>query len=179
MTVLAFDSSLERSAWAVLCDGRAFWEARSFIKPRIKEWPDLRFHDWRLWAEMTLDQWKPEEVVYEKPTPRGGASGAPQIFLEMTLRELCAVRRIPVRSIYPASLKLHVAGHGHADKEAMMAEAAKRFPLYRADEDPGGDVADALGMLVWFRDGAPVPERKVKKRKARHLALAKDGVGEG
>lgn len=164
MRIAAFDSSLARSAWASF-DGNAYaFDAQSFIKPRDAKWPDERFADWRAWADAALQYTQPDVCIYEKPTPTGNASGAPQIMLEMTLRELCAVRRIPVLSIYPTHLKAHICGDGKADKAAMMAAVSARVWPYCAAKDEGGDIADALGIVLWYLDGAPPSAAELKRR---------------
>lgn len=174
MRIIAFDSSLARSAWAAYNPSGYFWDAQSFIKADDKRFPDLRFSAWRQWAGQALDDVQPEVVIYEVPTTHGQGKGEAQIMLMMTLRELCAVRQIPVVSIYPAHLKKHVAGDGKAEKKDMMRAVSLRVPEYSIWEDIGGDVADALGMLLWYQDGAPESDAaKAKaKRKARKKAVA-------
>jgi hypothetical protein len=167
VTILAFDSSLERSAYAALVDGVPAWATQSFIKPSVKGNMDLRYAEWRDWALMALDCWLPSEVVYERPTPQGAGSGHAQIFMEYTVRAYCAERNIIFHAIYPSTLKKHVTGRGDADKEAMMRAMREAWPTYANCSDPGGDIADALGLLKWRQDGAPLPEKKVKRRKGR------------
>jgi len=167
MRIIAFDSSLARSAWASW-DGQKYrWDARSFIKPEDKAFPDARYADWRKWASMALKTSDPELVIYEMPTPTGNASGAPQIMLMMTLRELCAVRRIPVKAIYPTHLKAHISGNGNADKAAMMAAVAARVPAYRGVEDEGADIADACAMILWHADGMPPSAAELRRREKK------------
>jgi len=169
MNIIAFDSSLKRSAWAGVRDGVVMWDSRSFIKPNDKEFPDLRFHEWRLWAAGAIEFIEPSVCVLELPTPHGGASGKPQIMLEMTLRELCAVRRIKVKAIYPTALKLYLTGNGKADKSEMMQAVAARINGYDPVLDIGGDVGDALAQILWMQDGAPESQAAQKRRAKKEL----------
>lgn len=168
MRIIAFDSSLARSAFAAFDGESYYWEAKSFIKPADKAFPDARFSEWRKWAEYALDDtfdgaW-PHLVIYEIPTTLGQGSGEAQIMLMMTLRELCAARKIPMAKIYPAHLKSFLTGNGKADKAAMMAAVAARVPEYSGVEDEGGDIADSIGMLLWAANGAPISEAEAKRR---------------
>lgn len=180
MKIIAFDSSLQRTGVAFYRDGAWFWEAKSFIVPRDKGFPDARFADWREWAASLIDYVQPDACVYEVPTTHGQGKGEAQIMLMMTLRELCAVRRIPTLAIYPAHLKKHLTGDGQADKAAMMRAVAARVPEYNPVDDDGGDIADALAMLLWHQDGAPPSQasrdkaaRKARSTPARRVRAAK------
>jgi len=166
MKIIAFDSSLQRSAWASFNGEDYEWDARSFIKPKDKDFPDARFSEWRKWADAALAWHEPELCVMEVATTHGQGSGAPQIMLMMTLRELCAVRKIPVVSIYPTHLKAHTCGNGKADKAQMMQAVAVRVPEYSGVEDVGSDIADSLAMLLWFQDAMP-PSAAALRRLAK------------
>ena len=165
--IIAFDSSLERSAWASFTEGEYSWDARSFIKSADPDFPDLRFNAWRNWAQFAIRGEQPEVCVYEKPTTHGQGSGGAQIMLEMTLRELLAIRRIPKMFIYPSHLKNHITGNGHATKEMMMEAVRARIPYYNPLEDKGGDIADALAQVLWVQDGAPESKAALAKQAAK------------
>lgn len=167
MKIIAFDSSLKRSAMAAYDGNEWLWEARSFIESADKAFPDARFAQWRAWAscalDMTFEDGPPNVVIYEVPTTHGQGTGEAQIMLMMTLRELCAVRKIKTFPIYPSHLKKVTTGDGHADKAAMMAAVAARVPEYSGVEDDGGDIADSIAMVLWFWDGAAPSESSVKQ----------------
>lgn len=161
--ILTFDLSLKRSAFACCSDGVIKWGSRSFIEASDPKLPDLRFNEYRKWLVQLIGTTNPTAVIYEKPTTHGQGSGEAQIMLEMTLRELCAVRGIRPKYIYPASLKLYITGSGRAEKPQMMAVIAAKFPGYDPTQDVGGDIADALGLLVWARDGCPPSQTEIKR----------------
>lgn len=83
--------------------------------------------------------------------------------LRVLVRRYCYRHKIPYAVIPPSSLKLYVAGNGHASKGEVRTAVADRYGV----QTEGGaryDMADAYGALAAAYDWlgwpmAPVPER--------------------
>ena len=86
-------------------------------------------------------------LVLEAP---GGGAGRLSLIHAAGLRGVAlawaAEHGIPVVSIAPSSLKLWAAGHGRADKAAMIASARRLWPAWAGSDD---NEADALCLLAW------------------------------
>ena len=64
------------------------------------------------------------------------------------LQEACAERGIEYAAVHSATLKKASCGSGKADKDAMKAEASRRFPGRAILDD---NEADALLLLEYGR----------------------------
>jgi Holliday junction resolvasome RuvABC endonuclease subunit len=173
--VLTLDMSMTRTGWAFqrpAKDGgiKVYTGAISF-PVTDKAFPHRRYSVFAAFIVAAIKELRPDVIVFEENTARRAGAEA-LIFLKMRLLEICAKHRIPTKSIYPATLKKHFTGNDKADKPQMMAVAAERFAEYDPTNDEGADIADALALLHWWRDGCPPSQASVDKAKKREAIKA-------
>lgn len=103
--------------------------------------------------EGVLSQHGPRFMIYERPFARG--AGTRVLWGYAAIAELCAHRN-GIASIdeLPNSLKKWATGSGHADKDAMIAEAERRTGI----SPRGSDEADAVLLALYACDMVVVGE---------------------
>lgn len=147
--VLALDCSFARTGWATNAGGRVEFGAQSFPVKRGCA-PAIRFIDFEHWLERLLLQFPGvEEIVYEIPHHRGAAATQALVGIMAIVQKVATAHSIPYRGVRTQELKIAITGNGSATKAYMQAMAEDTFSGagYRAAEDEGGDIADALGLL--------------------------------
>lgn len=107
----------------------------------------LATRTWARGADLAATSDLVHGLVLEAP---GGGAGRLSLIHAAGLRGIAlawaAEYEIPVVSIAPSSLKLWAAGHGRADKPAMIASARRLWPAWVGEDD---NEADALCLLAW------------------------------
>lgn len=88
-----------------------------------------------------------ELVAFEKMTAtRFGMAADVMSGLVAIIITWCIEKRIPFITVAPNTLKKFMTGHGRAEKKAMCAAAAARFPDQIIQTS---DQGDALCVLAW------------------------------
>ncbi len=149
MRVLALDCAL-RTGWAHNCGLGPDAGVEVFHAKDAR-----RYRDFYCWLANLLDEIRPELVVVEAPVQRANGKAPRYLSIGFMTRveEAAAIRKIPVREVYPSSLKKHATGSGRATKEQMRAAAGARFKkagLVHIEDD---NEADALLLLAMALDG--------------------------
>ena len=110
----------------------------------------IKFSFFRESLEALIRMFGPAVIAYEKTIAMPGVRGnwRPLLYYEGILTEVAECHNIPLRDIYPPTLKKHATGNGRASKEDMVAAAKKRWNIgtYMTIND---DIADALCILDW------------------------------
>lgn len=144
--ILALDFGT-RTGWAALSDGHIESGVQTFDLAR-GESPGMRFIRFRRWLEEMIALARPGLCVYEAAHHRGGYATELLVGMVTRLQEVCAERGIEYAAVHNATLKKASCGSGRADKQAMIAEAMRRFPDRVITDD---NEADALLLLCYTR----------------------------
>jgi Holliday junction resolvasome RuvABC endonuclease subunit len=118
----------------------------------------MRFLRLRAYLREVLDRFPPEVVAYEEVRMHRGVDAA-HIYggIVAVLVEECEVRSIPYASVHYATAKKVATGKGNADKKAMVAAAAARWPRpepFSEDEADARWIAEAAA-LEWSTRESP------------------------
>lgn len=156
---LAVDHGTKHCGWAVLDDDML----RSFGQLELPgPYPQTltQLDDEVL---ILLREFQPDVMVCESPMQLRGGHVAQVLIEHFSILKLEAVtRNLGVREVSPPTMKLHVAGSGHASKDDVAWAVAKRFglkydevaiPVYFAAKKRSHvvrtrlyDTADAVGL---------------------------------
>lgn len=100
----------------------------------------MRFLRLRAYLREVLDRFPPDLVAYEEVRMHRGVDAA-HIYggIVAVLVEECETRKIPYSAIHYAKAKKVATGKGNADKAAMVAAAAARWPRAEAYDDNEAD----------------------------------------
>ncbi len=142
--LLALDTSLN-VGWAYF--------ARPTVPPLCGTWhapyarPGIygsRFSAFRCWLDDMLGQRVPAVVAFESPFSQFPGHTMRLLFGFVAIaEELTHAHGIACLEFAPASVKLRLAGHGHADGEAMIVAATRRGFSVADDHQ-----ADACGIAL-------------------------------
>lgn len=143
-TILALDLATI-TGWAVTSCGIVTSGTISFKGSRF-EGGGMRFLRFRRWLRDMLANEKPEAVYYEE-VRRHLSTDAAHIHggLLAILQAECEAKEIPYSGIPVGTIKKQATGKGNADKSAMIAAAAVRWPDQRIEDD---NQADALWIMA-------------------------------
>jgi len=127
--------------------------------------PVLRVHEFRVWLDQQLDEFRPHVVVYELPVPSHTSLAQRDLSVGFVteLRIAAALHGIPYQGLAGATLKKRATGSGRADKALMIAAARRDFPQLGATLTDDNE-ADALLLLAWAQAGFPERERKPARK---------------
>lgn len=142
-TILALDLATV-TGWAVTSCGIVTSGTVSFA-PKRGDGAGIRFLRFRRWFRDMLESEKPEQVFYELvqrhvSTYAAHAYGG---FLAHVQAE-CEAKGVPYSGIPVGTIKKQATGKGNADKAAMIAAAAARWPDQKIADD---NQADALWIM--------------------------------
>lgn len=105
--------------------------------------PFLRFHRW---LSLKIAEDKPEAIAYEETGGFYKGPHTPRIMygLRAVMLAVAAQHGLPCHGYPNMTVKKSWTGKGTADKDAMMAEASRRFPDLELTDS---NEADALAVL--------------------------------
>lgn len=105
----------------------------------------LRFDRWL--EKMVLDE-KPDVVVFEQPFHLKGHANTVLNGMIGILLVICSKHNVEHFPVEPPKLKKYATGKGNCSKDAMVAEATRRYNKPILDDNE----ADALLMWDWARE---------------------------
>lgn len=149
MRVLAIDPGTS-CGWAVR-HAAASWDSGVWdLAPRRHEGGGMRFLRLRAYLREVLDRFPPDLVAYEEVRMHRGVDAA-HIYggIVAVVVEECEARKLPYASIHYATAKRTATGKGNADKSAMVAAAAARWPRAEPYDDNEADarwIAEAAAL---------------------------------
>lgn len=142
MNILALDLSLT-TGWAARVAEQRSSGVIEFpvLRGEFEGMKYARFNHWLYskWNETALDM-----VIYEQAHQRGRYATEVAYGLGTRVKELCARKNIPCKTVHSGTLKKFATGDGHAEKAAMVtcAQVLKRGVT-------SDDEADALWILEY------------------------------
>jgi len=159
--ILSIDPGSRRSGWAVLTLREQLLQAGVLTGDKTADPAEFRIaaqcHDLR----RLLDEWQPGMVLIEwssghagRRRHKGGGAGL-------------AVYDIAIGALWQVAVAWSTSGGPHerqtrvrcieenvwacrTPKEDRIAAIAQRLRAYRPEDDPGGDIADAIGLGLWW-----------------------------
>lgn len=142
-TALALDLATT-TGWAVSSCGIVTSGTINFAGSRF-EGGGMRFLRFRRWLREMLANEKPQAVFFEE-VRRHLSTDAAHVHggLLAIMQAECEARGVPYLGIPVGTIKKQATGKGNADKAAMVAAAATRWPDQNITSD---DQADALWIL--------------------------------
>jgi len=129
------------------------WDSGTWdLSARRHEGGGMRFLRLRKYLVELLDSTKPDVVAYEEVRRHLGTDAA-HVYggCVAVISSECEARSIPYLGIPVATVKKLATGKGNADKEAMLAAGAKRWPGYQFathDECDARWIAEAASKEV-------------------------------
>lgn len=137
--ILAIDPGTA-CGWAVRHSEQTYDSGVWDLKPRRHEGGGMRWVRLRAYLREVLDRFPPDIVAYELVRRHLGTDAA-QLYggCVAVVAAECEERRIPFTAIPVATVKKHATGKGNADKAAMIAAAAKRWPRPEPYDDNEAD----------------------------------------
>lgn len=150
-TILALDLATV-TGWAVNSCNIVTSGTISFKGSRF-EGGGMRFLRFRKWLREMLANEKPEAVYYEE-VRRHLSTDSAHIHggLLAILQAECEAKGIPYAGIPVGTIKKQATGKGNADKGAMIAAAAARWPDQVIEDD---NQADALWIMACAENERP------------------------
>ena len=118
---------------------------------------------WRDWLEVTIDQFNPDYIVYEKPFVSRNAASVLLMQREGVLLMIASDYGVDIQGVAVSTLKKVVTDNGRADKDAMVAEINLLFGIDVATDHE----ADALACLVWAIKNLTKLPGRIRKFKGR------------
>jgi hypothetical protein len=159
--VLSIDPGSKRTGWAVLTQREQLLQAGLLTGDKTTDPAKFRIAAmcWGL-CEL-LDEWQPGTVLIEwssghvgRRRHKGGGAGLAvygiaigalwQVAVAWSTSGESRERQVRVRCIEENLWTNRVP------KEDRVATIAQRFREYHSEDDPGGDVADAIGLGLWW-----------------------------
>lgn len=141
-------------------------EIRHGTKTMPKTGDDIgRFlFDYDEWLNAMIDVEDPAIIVYEAPILSSGkttpATARKLMGLGSHTEFVCESRGVMVREINLATVKKSFAGHGHADKEQMVAAAERAGFVVKDDNDADACALWATALKIY----KPVEHRRLFDR---------------
>lgn len=137
MGILALDIATT-TGWAT-AHASGTWN----FKPKRGESEGMRVFRFRATVKEIIQSSDITVVSYERPA--GQHKSSIMVASEMigVLKHLCEELKVNYASYSASEIKKHWTGKGNANKEAMIAEAKKRFPQLEIIDD---NHADALAL---------------------------------
>jgi hypothetical protein len=159
--IFGLDPGSIRSGWAILDYREQLIEAGSMYG-KTKADPEFRIsamcHDLR----QLLSKWQPKTIVIEITSGKVGrkrhtgcGSGLAVYGMAVgSLWQICEAWRfsLPIEQQFDVKILLIRENDWtrQVPKEDRNAAIAAMFTEYKIQDDPGGDVADAIGLGLWF-----------------------------
>lgn len=141
MKILAIDPGT-RCGWALFVNGAPIASGVWNLAPRRHEGGGMRFVRLASSLRALLADAPPSTVFYEEVRRHAGTDAA-HIYggIVATIARECEERGIAYSGIPVGTIKKLATGKGNADKDAMVAAAARRWPSIEIEDD---NHADAL-----------------------------------
>jgi Holliday junction resolvasome RuvABC endonuclease subunit len=150
LKILAIDLG-SKTGWASITNGIVTHGLITLIrrtgrKTKPDDHPGTKYNLFRKWLASTVILEKPDLIVYEKVMGHSQSTYAQMLNYGMRgiLLAIADNKDIPVLSITQTELKKFATGKGNANKDDMMAAAAKKWPSEAFESD---DVVDARYLL--------------------------------
>lgn len=159
--VLSIDPGSKRTGWAVLTQREQLLQAGVLTGDKTTDPAEFRIAAMCRGLRELLEEWQPGTVLIEwssghvgRRRHNGGGAGL-------------AVYGIAIGALWQVAVVWSTLGEprerqarvrcieenlwtNRVPKEDRVAAVAQRFREYRIEDDPGGDVADAIGLGLWW-----------------------------
>ena len=150
MTLLAIDPSSTKTGYAVMADSMTLLDA-GFLKPdKTRDPAIMRIAAMTKQLGEVLDEWQPGKVLVEMPSAhaagrlQGRATGlAIYGFAAGAMWRACHA----VTDTEVVDAQVWTRGVSKLKRQQLICMA---FPQYDSEKDKGGDIADAIGLAVWW-----------------------------
>lgn len=170
-TIFSIDPGSQRSGWAVMTGEEKLVEAGLLLPERTRDGAEKRLQAMMQDLVRLLVQYQPDVVVLEWTsgkviTSRHGGGGAGLAIYGIAIGALWAVclqwaqvSRAGGRTCEVVCISENEWTHGRPKTRRRIGGKAvpsrvdliqHRFPAYVPEKDPGGDVADAIGLALWY-----------------------------
>lgn len=154
--ILAIDPSSSCTGYAMLLSHNNLVEAGRFLPGKTRDSAVHRIMAMGRDLAALIREKQPDEIVIEissgKVGRRHGGAGAGLAVYGMAVGYLWATAAAFANNDGP--IKVHTIEENAwtcgVPKEKRTANVALRFKQYRTADDPGGDVADAIGLGCWW-----------------------------
>ncbi len=158
MTIFSIDPGSKRTGWAVLTEHEQLLQAGILTGSKGTDPAEFRIAAMCKDLRALLDEWKPDTVLLEwssghvgQRRHHGGGAGL-------------AVYGIAIGALWQTAVQWSMSDGRAAvvrcidenvwtnkvRKEDRTLAVAQHFPQYHVEEDPGGDIADAIGLGLWW-----------------------------
>lgn len=161
-TILSLDPSSTCTGWALMDRSARLLQGGLLTPDKLKTDPQFRIAAMCRDLRQLLDELQPEMILIEWPsghvgTKRHHGGGAGLSIYGAACGGLWQVCEHWLRSLPPeqqndreVELILENDWTRGVPKVDRVAGVASRFSEYSIEQDPGGDLADAIGLGVWF-----------------------------
>lgn len=160
MSILALDPGSCKTGYALLRDDGTLADAGLLKPDRTRDDANTRIAAMHRGLLEVLKEHKPTQVVIEDTSGKvggrhGGRGAGLAIHGKAVGYLICAVKAAG----YAPACVLENDWARKTPKATRQARVAATFRQYRPESDPGGDVADAIGLADWWRTTNRVPAR--------------------
>jgi Holliday junction resolvasome RuvABC endonuclease subunit len=158
--IFSVDPSSTRTGWALMNRDERLLQAGVMLPDKIRSEPQFRIGRMCEDLRQLLTEFEPDHIVIEITSGKVGLRrhtglGAGLAIYGMSIGALWReaegwLRSLPVNKKGRIHLVLENDWTGGVTKQERVAEVANVFSQYKIKDDPGGDIADAIGLAVWF-----------------------------
>lgn len=169
--IVALDCATE-TGFAVMNDAGALTDGgtQEFSLQR-GESSGMRFRRFNLWLRSTFPELGTGDLVlFEQAHQRGGPATEIGVGMATRVMEWAAEFGADYKAVHSRTLKKCVTGKGNAGKPEMIEAVNAKLGM-AVDND---NLADALGLVIWYRAGMP---EGASKKKAPKAAKAREVAG--
>jgi len=167
--VFSLDPGSIRTGWAVMQFPEQLIEAGLILPDKVRAESEFRIAAMCRDLRQLLNKWQPETIVIEwtsgkvgRRRHKGGGAGLAIYGISIgALWQTCEAWRcsLPIEQQLDVKILLirENVWTNSILKSDRAAAVASLFPEYKVEQDTGGDIADALGLGLWY-----LRERKVR-----------------
>lgn len=164
--VLSIDPGSKRTGWTVLTQREQLLQVSVLTGDKTTDPAEFRIAAMCRGLRELLDEWQPGAVLIEWSSGHVGrqrhrGAGAGLVVYGIAIGALWQVVVAWARSCEPPAQVCCIEENlwtNRVPKEDHIAAIVQRFREYRIEDDPCGDIADAIGLgLWWVRELAIVP----------------------
>jgi hypothetical protein len=159
--IFAIDPSSTRTGWAVMQPPERLLQAGLLLPSKTRAASEFRVETMCRDLRELLDEWQPAVVVIEWTSGkvnvrRHGGAGAGLAIYGIAIGALWQTAVIWATSVESCECLARVQCVEENQwtcgtlKQRRMAAVQCQFPEYRNAIDPGGDIADAIGLASWW-----------------------------
>jgi hypothetical protein len=156
--VLSIDPGSKRTGWAVLTQREQLLQAGVLTGDKTADPAEFRIAAMCRGLRELLDEWQPGTVLIEWSSGHVGrrrhkGGGAGLAVYGIAIGALWQVAVAWARSCKPPAQVRCIEENlwtNRVPKEDRIAAIAQRFREYHSEDDPGGDIADAIGLGLWW-----------------------------